>query len=202
MTEKKREEKPSVQVSSVGTLGSLSEKQLVEAVQNGNGAAYGQLVRMHQKRLFRFIYGLTRQFDVTEDIVQQAFVKAFEAIKTFRSDMAFYPWLSTIARNLAFNHLYKQERQESLDQLQEAGGEMSTPDAGPFERLLGEESQKRFYQAVLELPKQYRSVFVCRHFEEMDYVQIANFLKIPPGTVDSRLYRARQILLEKLKDLL
>ncbi len=199
MSEKKREEKVA---ETVGNSGAPNERSLVEAAQNGNGAAYGQLVRMHQKRLFRFIYGLTRQFDQTEDIVQETFVKAYEAIKTFRSDMSFYPWLSTIARNLTFNQMHRMEKQESLDQLQEAGWEMTSAEAGPFERLLTDEGQKRFYQAVLSLPVQYRSVFVCRHFEEMDYVQIANFLKIPPGTVDSRLHRARQMLMEKLKDLL
>lgn len=201
MSEKKREENAAGTVENSRAT-APTERSLVEAAQNGNGAAYGQLVRMHQKRLFRFIYGLTRQFDQTEDIVQETFVKAYEAIKTFRSDMSFYPWLSTIARNLTFNQMHRMERQESLDQLQEAGWEMTSADADPFERLLGDEAQKRFYQAVLSLPVQYRSVFVCRHFEEMDYVQIANFLKIPPGTVDSRLHRARQMLLEKLKDLL
>lgn len=202
MSEKNREETTTQPVTKGKAADPRTERQLVEAVQNGDGKAYGVLVRMHQKRLFRFIYGLTRQFDQTEDIVQEAFVKAFEAIKTFRSDMSFYPWLATIARNLTFNQLHRMERQESLEKLEEAGWEMASPEAGPFERLLSDEAQKRFFQAVLELPTQYRSVFVCRHFEDMNYVDIASFLKIPPGTVDSRLHRARQMLVEKLKDLL
>ena len=57
-------------------------------------------------------------------------------------------------------------------------------------------------QCLEELPEHYRTVFVLRHFEDMEYTEIANYLKIPPGTVDSRLYRARQMLLESLKDLL
>ncbi len=157
---------------------------------------------MHQKRLFRYIFGLTRSFDTTEDIVQEAFVKAFDNLKTFRSEYAFYPWLSTIARNLAYNHIHREEKKESLDSLHEKGYDPESAELGPIEALLNSEGDKRFYKALMTLPVKYRSVFVLRHFEDMDYSQIASYLKIPPGTVDSRLYRARQMLMEQLKDLI
>lgn len=178
------------------------ERKLVAAVQNGDSKAFGQLVRMHQKRLFRFIHGLTGSFDVTEDIVQEAFVKAFGAMDTFRPGYDFYPWLSTIARNLAYNHLSRDNKQESLDKLEEKGFDRASEDLGPLDQMLDEEGQRRFYKALKSMPDKYRSVFVLRHFEDMDYAQIASYLKIPPGTVDSRLYRARQILLKELEDLL
>ena len=73
---------------------------------------------------------------------------------------------------------------------------------GPFEKLLSDESSKRLYKAVMALPFEYRTVFALRQFEEMSYDQIASYLKIPPGTVDSRLHRARKLLMESLKDLL
>ena len=178
------------------------EQQLVAAVQNGDRQAFGQLVRMHQKRLFRFIYGLTGSFDVAEDIVQEAFVKAFGAMDSFRQGYDFYPWLSTIARNLAYNNLSRDNKQESLEKLEEKGFDQASDSLGPLEQMLDSEGQRRFYQALKAMPEKYRSVFVLRHFEDMDYAQIASYLKIPPGTVDSRLYRARQILLSELKDLL
>ena len=180
----------------------VSERKLVEATQNGDKRAYGQLIRIHQKRLFRYIYGLLNSFDATEDIVQEAFVKAYDNIKTFRTEYAFYPWLSTIARNLAYNYIHREEKKESLDILQEKGYDPKAAELGPLENLLNHENNKRFYQAVLSLPVKFRSVFVLRHFEQMDYAQIASYLKIPPGTVDSRLYRARQLLMENLKDLI
>ncbi|MCH8290757.1 RNA polymerase subunit sigma-24, partial [Candidatus Poribacteria bacterium] len=74
------------------------ERKLIEAARNGDSRAFGQLVREHQKRLFRFVYGLLADFDQTEDIVQEAFVKAYQAIRSFRAGYRFYPWLSTIAR--------------------------------------------------------------------------------------------------------
>ncbi|MBD3258651.1 sigma-70 family RNA polymerase sigma factor, partial [candidate division GN15 bacterium] len=166
-----------------------TERKLVAAVQNGDGKAYGQLVRMHQKRLFRFIYGLTKSFDVTEDIVQEAFVKAYQAMDRFRADLDFYPWLATIARNLAYNHISRSEKQESLDKIAEKGFDPESGELGPMEKLLDSEGQRRFYQVLNGMPAKYRTVFVLRHFEDMDYSQIASYLKIPPGTVDSRLYR-------------
>jgi len=181
---------------------SVDERKLIEAAQIGDNQAFGLLIRKHQKRLFRFIYGLTGSFDQTEDIVQDAFVRAYGAIKTFRVGYAFYPWLSTIARNLAFNNIAREEKKESLEQLSEKGFDPETGELGPMDKLLDKEGQKRFYSVLKSMPVKYRSVFVLRHFEDMDYSQIASYLKIPPGTVDSRLYRARQYLMEKLEDLL
>ncbi len=180
----------------------VSEKKLVEAAQNGDKKAYGQLIRLHQKRLFRYIYGLLKSFDAAEDIVQEAFVKAYDNIKTFRTEYAFYPWLSTIARNLAYNQIHREEKKESLDDLSDKGFNPESTELGPLEKLLNDEGHKRFYKALMTLPVKFRSVFVLRHFEQMDYSAIASYLKIPPGTVDSRLYRARQLLMAQLKDLL
>lgn len=182
--------------------GKTSERKLIEAAQNGDRKAFGQIVRIHQRRLFRSVYGLVGSFDQAEDIVQEAFVKAWGAIKTFRVEYDFYPWLSKIARNLALNQIAREEKKESLDKIAEKGFDPPSADLGPLDGLLDSEGQKRFYAALMSLPVQYRSVFVLRHFEDMDYAEIASYLKIPPGTVDSRLYRARKMLLEELKDLL
>ena len=178
------------------------EAKLIEAAQNGNKQAFGLLIRLHQKRLFRFIYGLLGTFDTAEDIVQEAFIKAYQALDTFRPGNPFYPWLSRIARNLAFNHYHREEKKESLDNLTEKGFDPENTDLGPMDKLMEKQNQKRFYKAVVALPATYRAVFVMRHFEDMNYADIASYLKIPPGTVDSRLYRARKMLMEKLQDLL
>ena len=195
-----REEKQALSVNQSEV--NSAEQRLVEAAQNGDKKAFGRLIRRHQKMLFRFVYGLLGSFDATEDIVQEAFVKAYGALGSFRTDSAFYPWLSTIARNSAYNHISREERKESLDRLQEKGYDPQATELGPLERLLDDEAQVRFMKAVKALPARYRSVFVLRHFEQMDYGRIADYLKIPPGTVDSRLYRARRMLVKSLKDLL
>jgi len=200
MGKKIREEKPELSVAGVDPKG--PDSQLIEAARDGDKKAFGLLIRRHQKRLFRFVYGLTGSFDQTEDVVQDAFVRAYSAMERFRPGAEFYPWLSTIARNLAFNLLKREERMESLDRKQEYGFDTESGELGPLEKLLASEGQKRFYAALQDLPEKYRTVFVLRHFEDMNYEEIARQMKIPTGTVDSRLYRARQMLSEALKDLL
>ena len=200
MGEDFREEK---QLKSVNNTEIIeTEKKLIEAVQNGNREAFGRLIRLHQKKLFRFIYGLVKSFDTAEDIVQEAFVKAYQNIMSFNTEYSFYPWLATIARNTAYNQIQRDEKKESLEKLEEGGFNPADENLGPLEKLLEDEGNKRFYQALNSLPAKYRTVFVLRQFEQMDYAQIASYLKIPPGTVDSRLFRARQLLMEKLKDLI
>jgi len=194
------EENPATPVSRVDQR--TEERKLIEAIQLGDKNAYGPLVRKHQKRLFRFIYGLVGSFDQAEDIVQEAFVKAYQAIDKFRTGYEFYPWLSTIARNLAYNQINREDRKESLDKITEKGFDPVSESLGPLEQLLEAEGHKRFFKALAKLPDKYRTVFALRHFEDMDYSQIASYLKIPPGTVDSRLHRARQMLIKELEDLL
>jgi len=178
------------------------ERKLVESAQNEDRKAFGQLIRMHQKRLFRYIYGLLGSFDQTEDIVQETFIKAWKAMERFNPEYAFYPWLATIARNSAYNHISREEKKESLEKIQEKGFDPVSKELGPLEKLLDSEGQTRFYKALTALPVKYRSVFVLRHFENKSYEEISSFLNVPPGTVDSRLYRARQMLMDALKDLL
>lgn len=175
---------------------------MVEAAQNGDQRAFGQLIRLHQKKLFRFIASLVGSVDQADDVVQEAFVRAWQNLKSFRTEYDFYPWLSTIARNLAYNELRRQEKTQSLDQMKESGFNPVDTELGPLEKMMNGEMQERFYTALWAMPVLYRSVFVLRHFENMDYAQIGSYLKIPPGTVDSRLYRARRYLLDELKDLL
>jgi RNA polymerase sigma-70 factor (ECF subfamily) len=200
MSKENREETAAAGVSTPDEA--VAERRLVEAAQNGDQKAFGQLIRRNQKKLFRFIAALTGNFDQADDIVQEAFVRAWQSLKTFRTEYRFYPWLSTIARNLAYNELRRQEKTQSLDSLKEAGFDPQDAELGPLEQLLTAENQKRFYEALWSMPVTYRTVFVLRHFEDMDYAQIGSYLKIPPGTVDSRLYRARRYLMDKLKDLL
>ncbi|MFQ5498131.1 MAG: RNA polymerase sigma factor [Candidatus Zixiibacteriota bacterium] len=189
--------------SSVSTNdGRSEERRQIEAAQSGDKAAFGMLVRQHQKRLFRMVYGLVGSFDQAEDIVQDSFIRAWRALGRFQTDRAFYPWLVTIGRNLAYNSISREEKKESFDRLQEKGYNPVSKDLGPLDQLLDDQSGKRFYRALAALPTKYRSVFVLRQFEQMSYSDIASYLKIPPGTVDSRLHRARQLLMDALKDLL
>jgi RNA polymerase sigma-70 factor (ECF subfamily) len=171
---------------------------IIEA-RNGDKASYGFLVKKYQKRVLRMVIGMVGDLDNAMDIVQDSFIRGWQALDSFDESRPFYPWLSTIATNQALNFIKRSSRQTSLepslDKRMDAG-----PD--PLEKLQLIENDRRFLEAVRELPEQYRVVFVLRHFESLSYGEIAKRLEISPGTVDSRIYRARKALIEKLKDLL
>jgi RNA polymerase sigma-70 factor (ECF subfamily) len=178
------------------------DRALIGAAQAGDKQAYGRMILKYQKRLFRLVFMMLGQFDNTEDIVQDAFVKGYLALESFDRDKPFYPWISSIARNLAINLIKKNARSSPLSEHDDKV--MEVPDKGndPLDRLVTGETDRHFARAVAALPEQFRSVFVLRMFEDMSYEEIAAELGISEGTVDSRLHRARQKLVEMLKEYL
>jgi RNA polymerase sigma-70 factor (ECF subfamily) len=190
------EEKATQRVSSQETK---DDAELIGRARAGDTVAFGLIVRRHQKRLLRTIVGMTGRIDVAQDIVQDAFVRAWEALESFDESLPFYPWISRIAVNLTMNYFKKAKRERSLDESYQ-----SRPDPALLqdEAMRVEENRRRLDEAIAELPEQYRIVFVLRTIEELSYDEIAARLKISEGTVDSRLFRARRILMEKLDDLL
>lgn len=175
---------------------------LVISAQEGNKEAYGRLVLKYQKRLFRFVFMMLGEKDATEDIVQEAFVKGYLALETFDSQKPFYPWMATIARNLAINRLKKSGREKPASEMEEYLATVPDQSPTPIDNLLNDENDRRLARAVKALPEPFRVVFVLRMIEKMSYDQIAKTLNISPGTVDSRLFRARKKLMELLKDYL
>ena len=174
------------------------EPALIVRAQEGDKAAFGRLVKMHQQRVLRMVVAMTGDLDSACDIVQDSFIRAYKGMDTFEVGRPFYPWISTIATNLTFNYLKRRGREVSFN----PATDDRSDGVDPLSRLTADEGDKRLLEAVQELPEQYRGVFVLRSFEHLSYDDIAIRLKISAGTVDSRLYRARRMLVEKLKDLL
>jgi RNA polymerase sigma-70 factor (ECF subfamily) len=175
------------------------EPSLVFRARKGDKAAFGRLVQIHQRRVLRMVVGMIGDLDTAMDIVQDSFIRAYQAMDRFEEGQPFYPWISRIATNLTLNHIKRSRKQTSLD-AESHDRAVDAPD--PLERLQLDENKRRFLAAVQELPEQYRVTFVLRNFEDLSYEEIAARLKITVGTVDSRIYRARRLLIEKLKDLL
>jgi RNA polymerase sigma-70 factor (ECF subfamily) len=200
VTEKNLEEKASVSVNNNDEVN--DDRSLIAKALEGDKEAYGELVLKYQKRLFRFVYMMVGKMDTTEDVVQETLVKGYLSLNTFDPEKPFYPWIATIARNLTLNLIKKEEREKPASKYEDLI--VSIPDTAdnPLNHLIDKESQKRFARAVMALPVQYRAVFILRMFENLSYEQIARRLNISVGTVDSRLYRAREKLVEMLKDFL
>nr|MBN2278349.1 sigma-70 family RNA polymerase sigma factor [candidate division Zixibacteria bacterium] len=200
MPEKTGEEKQPLPVNSQDDT--AEDRQWVLAAQSGDKNAYGKLVTKYQRRLFRFLFMMLKEKEMAGDIVQDAFVRGYAALDAFEVEKPFYPWIATIARNLAINLLKKEERERPISEYENLME--TTPDSSdnPLDLIIEKETEDRFGAAVAALPTPYRTVFVLRMFEKLSYEEIARQLNISPGTVDSRLHRARQKLVEMLKDYL
>lgn len=179
---------------------SPDDRVLVVRTRNGDKSAFGLLVRKYQLRVLRMVMAMIGDLETAKDIVQESFIRAYQNLDRFMVERPFYPWLSKIATNLTLNHIKRGGREVSMDD--ETTAPAVSHQDNPLDKLQANESDKRFMAAVNKLPEQYRVVFVLRNFEDLGYSEIAERLEISIGTVDSRIYRARRILMEELKDLL
>ena len=182
------------------SLDSSEETGLIAAAQGGDGAAFGRLVRLHQRGIYRLAYGLTRNASDADDLAQETFVRAFQAIGRFRLGEPMRPWLSRIAVNLAFSLFRRRKRrpETSIEPLLDAGRQFSGAD-DPAEEAVRGERDRHLAEAFDKLSEEHRAILVLRVVEEMSYEEIAQTLKLPPGTVMSRLSRARADLRTRLE---
>jgi RNA polymerase sigma-70 factor (ECF subfamily) len=182
---------------------------LVERAQRGDKQAFGLLVEKYQRKLARLIARLVRDPGEVEDVTQEAFVKAYRALPSFRGDSAFYTWLYRIGINTAKNYLVAMGRRAptSTDiEAEEAegfdGGELLREISTPESLLLTKEIAGTVNGAIDALPEELRSAIQLRELEGMSYEEIAKLMDCPVGTVRSRIFRAREAIAERLKPLL
>ncbi len=187
-----------------GSQDGPDDGELIRRTQRGDREAFGKLVRRYQERLYRLCYRYGGSHDVADDLTQEAFIKAYQAIGRFDRKYAFWGWLATIATNNALNYLKRRQFQlgseESENVIEAQVARQAESD--PQQAMTQAEIDTRYAAAVAALPPEFRVVFVLRMHEEQSYQQIADALKISIGTVMSRLHRARQRLVDALGDLL
>ncbi len=175
------------------------ESALVLAAQGGDPSAFGQIVRHYQRSIYRIAYGLTRNASDADDLAQETFVRAYQAIGRFRVGEPLYPWLSRIAVNLAFT-LFRQRRRRPetpLEPMLEAGRQWAGDD-DPVENVAQEEQHRHLAAAFDQLSSEHQVVLTLRVVEGLSYDAIAQTLGVPAGTVMSRLSRARSELKTRL----
>ncbi|RKY75187.1 RNA polymerase subunit sigma-24 [candidate division KSB1 bacterium] len=183
-----------------------SDKFLIQLALAGNQKAYGELIRRYEGMIFNFIYRMIGDRAETEDIVQETFIKAFKALDSFDEKYAFSTWLYKIATNHCIDVLRKRKLSTfSLDSsIQTEKGNLhrqySDDSFSPEKALIYREHTTLILQAIESLPPKYKQVINLRHREEKSYEEIAQILKIPIGTVKARIFRAREILKQKLKN--
>jgi RNA polymerase sigma-70 factor (ECF subfamily) len=176
------------------------EAALVRAAQGGDQAAFTEIVRHFQRPIYRVAYALTRNASDADDLAQETFVRAYQAIGRFRAGEPLYPWLSRIAVNLTYSLFRRRKRrpETSIEPLVEAGRQWAADD-DPAERAAESEQHERLAAAFGELSHEHQAVLSLRVVEDLSYDDIARTLGVPAGTVMSRLSRARVELRTRFK---
>ncbi len=179
------------------------DAQLIDETIAGDRAAFGQLVRKYQGRLFNTLLHVVGSREEAEDVCQEAFVQAFVKLETFGGRSAFYTWLYRIAFNVSVSRRRRKRTEVSMDQHRErTGDEPQDAGEGPSDQLLKEEQVRQVREAINALSEEFRSILVLREMEGCCYETIAEILELPIGTVRSRLHRARLQLREHLEEIL
>lgn len=175
----------------------------VAAAASGDAAGFAVLVERHQQAAFRAAYLLLRDSDAAEDVAQEAFVRAYRQMSTFRQDAPFRPWLLRITQNLALNELRSRGRRAGL--VARVGAFARRHADPPHAEVAAADEASRVLRAIDELPPDDRVVLHLRYFLELPEREIADAIGRPPGTVKSRLHRASQrlraVIEEKYPDL-
>jgi RNA polymerase sigma-70 factor (ECF subfamily) len=168
--------------------------------QQGNAAAFGQIVRCYQRAVHRVAYALTRNAGDADDVTQDTFLRAWKAIGRFRVGEPLYPWLARIAMNASFSLMRSRKRRPevALEPLVEAGLQWASG-SDPVEDTAASERDERLASAYSALSEEHRAVLALRVVEDLSYDEIARALDVPVGTVMSRLSRARAELRSRLK---
>jgi RNA polymerase sigma-70 factor (ECF subfamily) len=185
------------------------DQRLVERAQSGDKQAFGLLVSKYQRKLARLLSRFIRDAAEVEDVTQEAFIKAYRALPTFRGDSAFYTWLYRIGINTAKNYLVAMGRRtptatdidaEEAEGFQDADQlrDLNTPE----NELISRQVADNVNQTLADLPEELRTAITLREIEGLSYEDIANIMNCPIGTVRSRIFRAREAIAVKLRPLL
>lgn len=182
--------------------------------QAGDEAAFGELMRMHYEQVFHLVHGILRDEHDSRDVCQEVWLKAWNKIGTFRGDSKFTTWLHPIAVRRAIDHVRKRRRwydrfvpfrtevdADAYTGVTPAAAEPVSADPDPGSQAESEDRKLRFERALASLPPKHRTVLALREIEGLSYEEIARAVKCRPGTVMSRLFHARRMLLRKLGDL-
>jgi RNA polymerase sigma-70 factor, ECF subfamily len=188
-------------------IGSLDDLSLVEACRGGQTEAFGALVRRYQDRLYSTVLRLVGSSEDAEDVLQDAFVRAFERLDQFHGDSSFYTWIYRIAVNLALSGYRRRRVRSSLKRSRMWSAPVSSepadlsPEADPTISLERAERERIVEDALDRLGPEHRAVVILKDFDGRRYEEISAILDIPVGTVRSRLHRARCELRNLLRSL-
>ncbi len=185
-----------------------ADQELVRRVQKGDRRAFDLLFSRYQHKIHGLVGRYVRAHDEIDDVVQEAFIKAYRALPRFRGESAFYTWLYRIAINTAKNHLVARSRRppdvdvDAADAEHFDGGDALRDVENPENALARDELERTINAAIKALPDDLRSAVTLREFDGLSYEQIAEVMDCPVGTVRSRIFRAREAIDSRIRPLI
>ncbi len=168
-------------------------REMVDRARDGDDEAFGIIVETYRDRLFGLALGIVRNRDTAEDVVQEAFIKAYKNLKRFRGDASIYTWLYRIAVNTAHNHLRKAKRAAEVD-FDDVAPFIEARGLNPAESAANVELGEAIDGAVRQLPPRQQEVFILHYFEQMTHREIAETLGVTEGAVKANFFHAVQKL--------
>ena len=184
------------------TFVSADDQQLIANCLAGDSAAFGDLVRRYQDRLYNTVYRLVDNAEDALDVVQEAFLNAYQSLESFKGDALFFTWLYRIAVNTAIS---LKRKKRVLARIANRNGDMVVEPADPSESnrpghaLEQAEEEHKLHRALARLSAEHRAVLVMKELEGQKYEEMAGALRVSIGTIRSRLHRARLELRELLR---
>jgi RNA polymerase sigma-W factor len=182
-----------------------NDSDLISRAKSGDEKAYDILLQKYHNSVYNLVYRMVRDTHESEDLTQEAFIKAFNSLKQFNEEYAFSTWLYKIATNNCIDYFRKRKLQTySLDKPiqykdSEIQQDIPDPELNPEKSVLASERSRIIREAINTLPEKYYTAIVLRHTEEKSYEEIAEILELPIGTVKARIFRAREMLNKALK---
>lgn len=180
----------------------IPDAALIERCRDRDADAFRILVERYKKQAYGFAFSYLKNVDDSYSVSQEAFVRAWNGISAFRDGGVFRPWLFSIVKRLALNHIRKKKRlrEISLEQaIEESGCAFPDNSSNPQEYVEADETRRDVWKAVMGLKEEFREIIVLKHFHDLSYHEISESLDIPEGTVMSRLYHARKALKKHLE---
>lgn len=183
-----------------------SDEALVWKAREGDFSAFEKLFERHRDLVYRFAYQMAPRRDDAEDIVQEAFIKAYQNLKRYRDEAKFTTWLLRITANLGTDRARMHNRRKSLEE-REAAGSLTWMTVGnysedPIDNMEQEQRRMLLREAIAMLPDHHKNAIVFRDIQEMEYDDIAEFFGCSVGGAKLRVLRARRALRDKLAPML
>lgn len=181
----------------------FTDEQLVELCLQGQQDAFAELVRRYQNQLLALAYRLGGDYDEARDMAQECFIHIYNELPKYDSTRRFFPWMYRVARNVCLNQLAKRPKDapgsvEAEEMLQNTASTAAEPGA-----LISKAEQKKLiFAAINDLPEQYRLPVLCKYVEGLSYKEISAKLDLPESTIETRLFRGRAMLRDRLKEIL